>query len=316
MLNNRSATFVWLLAVGFALCLLSLAAGAASAAPRQSGPPAAAATSQEDPRIRRIEYSADAVVAVQTRRGQVTHIVLAADEQLIGEPATGQGANCEAPQDTWCVAVGETRRDIFVKPREGAQVNNLSVITSRRRYAFELVPADRGVAAMRVVMTVPPPSKVEPPKPAAPASPAIAIPQVPPPLTTAQLVANRLRAEPLVRNADYTVALGPQGDDLVPTLVFDDGRATYFRFSGNKPLPAVFATGVDGSEETVNLRATEDGLLVTDRVMRRFVLRLGNAAVAILNEAFDAEGVPPKEGTTTPGVQRVVLQQEDKGSTR
>ncbi len=281
----------------------------------------AASVSLEDPRIRRIEYSADAVVAVHTRRGQVTHIVLAPDEQLLGDPATGQGANCEAPQDTWCVAVGPTGRDIFVKPREGAQVNNLSVITSRRRYAFELVPIDKGVAAMRVVITVPAPPPAPAPvvlKAEAPRAPAIVLPEVPPPLSAEELVANRMRATPLVRNAEYSVALGPKGEDLVPTMVFDDGRSTYFRFAGNRPLPALFATAADGSEETVNARMNEDGLLVADRVGKRFVLRLGDAAAAVVNEAFDPEGERPREGTAVPGVSRVVvLDKQDKaGGTR
>ncbi|MBI5792581.1 MAG: TrbG/VirB9 family P-type conjugative transfer protein [Rhodocyclales bacterium] len=273
----------------------------------------AAAASLEDPRIRRIEYSPDAVVTVHTRRGQVTHIVLAADEQLIGDPATGQGANCEAPQDTWCVAVGETRRDIFVKPREGALINNLSVITSRRRYAFELVPLDKGLAAMRVVITLPAP----PPAPVAvqveaPRPPAIAMPEVPRPLSAEELVANRMRATALVRNAEYSVAVGPKGEDLVPTMVFDDGRATYFRFAGNAPLPAIFIAAPDGSEETVNTRMGEDGLLVADRVGKRFLLRLGDAVAAVINEAFDREGHRPKDGTVVPGVSRVVVM--DKSS--
>lgn len=274
-----------------------------------------AAASIEDPRIRRIEYSADAVVSVQTRRGQVTHIVLAPDEQLIGDPATGQGANCEAPQDTWCVAVGETRRDIFVKPRGGALVNNLSIVTSRRRHAFELVPVDKGLAAMRVVITVPAPPPPPPPPPPLIAKPEprpapIVLPEVPAPLTPEQLVANRMRATPLVRNAEYSVAVGRMGEDLVPTMVFDDGRSTYFKFSGNRPLPAIFATAVDGSEESVNARMNEDGLLVTDRVGRRFVLRAGEAVAAVINEAFDPEGERPRDGTTVPGVSRVVMAEQ------
>lgn len=66
---------------------------ATAAGPTPVGRTSAATVSLEDPRIRRVEYSADAVVTVHTRRGQVTHIVLAPDEQLLGDPATGQGAD-------------------------------------------------------------------------------------------------------------------------------------------------------------------------------------------------------------------------------
>ena len=37
-----------------------------------------------------------------------------------------------------------------------------------------------------------------------------------------------------------------------------------------------------------------------------FVLRLGESVAAIINDAFDLDGVPPKDGTTVPGVARVV----------
>ena len=95
-----------------------------------------------------------------------------------------------------------------------------------------------------------------------------------------------MRAAPLVANAEYSVAVGRTGEELVPTMVFDDGRATYFRFSGNRPLPAVFMTTADGAEESVNARMTEDGLLVVDRVVKRFVLRAGDAVAALINEAY------------------------------
>ena len=49
----------------------------------------------------------------------------------------------------------------------------------------------------------------------------------------------------------------------MPTLVFDDGRFTYFRFPGNRPVPAVFAVLADDSETVVNTRMQDD-LLVVD----------------------------------------------------
>ncbi|MBC7734367.1 MAG: type IV secretion system protein VirB9, partial [Bacteriovorax sp.] len=69
---------------------------------------------------------------------------------------------------------------------------------------------------------------------------------------------------------------------------------------------AVFQIAPDGSEEMVNARMDPDDLLVADRVGRRFILRLGDSVAAIINEAFDLDGVPPRDGTTVPGVARVV----------
>ncbi|NRF71373.1 TrbG/VirB9 family P-type conjugative transfer protein [Aquincola sp. S2] len=277
-----------------------LPAAGAKAAEASGSKASSASSSAQDPRIRRVEYAPDAVVVVHTKRGQVTHIVLAADEQLVGEHATGQGSSCETPIDTWCVAVGETRRDIFVKPREGATTNNLSLVTTKRRHTFELVAQERGITAMRVVMTLPAPAAPQ-------ARSQVAVPIRPPEMSAERLVANRMQAVPVVRNADYSVAVGQLGEEIVPTMVYDDGRSTYFLWPGNRPLPAVFANAADGSEETVNVRMGEDGLLVADRVVRRFVLRLGEAVAAVVNEAFDPEGAAAKGATAVPGVARAVI---------
>jgi type IV secretion system protein VirB9 len=86
--------------------------------------------------------------------------------------------------------------------------------------------------------------------------------------------------------------------------VFDDGRFTYFKFTGNREVPAVFHVLGDGSETLVNARM-EDDLLVVDRVSRRLMLRAGSAVVGIWNDAFDLDGVPPAGGTTVSGVQRL-----------
>jgi type IV secretion system protein VirB9 len=47
-------------------------------------------------------------------------------------------------------------------------------------------------------------------------------------------------------------------------------------------------------------------LAVVQRTSRRFVLRLGKAVVGVWNDAFDAEGVPPRAGTTSEQLRRTV----------
>ena len=124
--------------------------------------------------------------------------------------------------------------------------------------------------------------------------------------TARELIDARWQTKPLVRNSAYSVATGKDSEDIVPVMVFDDGTQTYFSFPNNRPIPTVFQIAPDGSEEMVNARMDPDDLLVADRVGRRFVLRLGESVAAIINDAFDLDGVPPKDGTTVPGVARVV----------
>ncbi len=256
-------------------------------------PVAAAQRAMADPRLRTVVFAADSVVDVPVRRGQITQIVLGDDEQIVGVPVSGKGANCADETHTWCVA--KQGRDLFVKPKSGATSTNLIVVTDRRRHAFLLHPVDgAGLALMRLTV-------------AAPILPRPVLVASAPPLPTAkELIEGRWQAKPAVRNSAYSVATGKDSDDIVPVMVFDDGTQTYFSFPNNRPIPTVFQIAPDGSEEMVNARMDADDLLVADRVGRRFVLRLGQSVAAIINDAFDLDGVPPKDGTTVLGVARVV----------
>jgi type IV secretion system protein VirB9 len=266
-------------------------------------------TRTSDPRLLTVVFAPDRVLDVPVQRGQVTQIVLADDENIIGVPLTGKGANCADDSHTWCVA--KVGRDLFIKPKTGASSTNLLVNTDRRRHVFVLHPVSVSQpSVMRLTVNAPPPRSLPvepPPAPAAlPADPQTSPSPATPLLTAQQQIDARWQVKPLVRNTAYSVATGKDSDDIVPVLVFDDGTHTYFSFPNNRPLPAVFQTAADGSEEMVNTRMDGDDQLVADRVGRRFVLRLGQSVAAIINDAYDLDGVPPVDGTTVAGVARVI----------
>jgi type IV secretion system protein VirB9 len=91
--------------------------------------------------------------------------------------------------------------------------------------------------------------------------------------------------------------------DIAPSLVFDDGKFTYFRFANNREIPTIFFISPQGEEARINFEMVGD-LAEVQRMGRRFVLRLGKAVVGVWNEAFDPDGVPPFEGTIVNGVER------------
>jgi type IV secretion system protein VirB9 len=264
--------------------------------------------------VQQLATDGEAVIELAVQRGQLTHIVLPPGENFVLPPATGQGARCDDETHLWCVVA--QGRDVFVKAKPGARTNNLILVTERRRFALDLRAVDRG-GVMRLTLLPPfaanpsalPGSTSDPAGlSAAGRSPyARAIP-----VSSAQdpqrLLQERMAVVPMPRNAKYSMAVGKASDDIAPSMVFDDGRFTYFRFAGNRPLPAVFQTGADGGEESVNVRMGEDDLLVADRVARRFVLRLGSSVVVLVNDGFDVEGQPPVDGTTVPGVTRSLSQ--------
>ncbi len=271
-----------------------------------SGTSRVVAAPAADPRLREIVYDAGAVVTVPVKRGIVTHILLDPDE-VITDVASGLGSDCAKPDSAWCVAAQVGGRSLFVKPKSGASVpNNLAVVTDKRTHSFVFVVLPEGDArppVYRLVLKTPVVARVVALRTVAveaPAQLAIATGS-----SSAELVAERLLVGPNVINTSYSIAEGEVSEDIVPTLVFDDGRFTYFRFPGNREVPAVFHVLGDGTETLVNTRM-EDDLLVVDRVSRRLMLRSGSAVVGVWNEAFDLDGAPSSRGATVPGVERVV----------
>lgn len=289
-----------------AACLM----GWSGAAPAQAI--AQPAGTKPDPRLKEVRYDANAVVTVPVKRGVVTLVVLDPAE-AIAEVGSGLGADCSKPEASWCIAAQSGGHHLFVKPKGTAGVaNNLAVVTNKRVHAFQFVVLSDGDPrqpvyrlAVRAEQRQAPPASVAGQGKAGPLTLAM------PPITEvaapspAELVAERLAAAPSLVNSNYSVAEGENSQDILPTLVFDDGRFTYFRFPNNREVPAVFHVLGDGSETLVNTRMEGD-LLVVDRVSRRLVLRAGTAVVGVWNEAFDIDGVPPRDGTTVAGVQRVL----------
>jgi type IV secretion system protein VirB9 len=269
----------------------------------------AAQAQPADPRLRELQYDPRAVVTVPVKRGVVTHVVLDADE-AITEVGAGLGGDCSKADSAWCVAAQAGGRHIFVKPKSAADApNNLAVVTDRRTHAFRFVVLPDGDARQpvyRLVVKAATPRPTPAPPPPAPAKATLleVQPVIPQP-SPEELIAERLKATAQLLNSEYSIAEGAASQDIVPALIFDDGRFTYMRFPGNREVPAVFHVLPDGSETLVNARM-EDDLLVVDRVSRRLMLRAGQAVVGVWNEAFDMDGLPPPGGTTVPGVQRLV----------
>jgi len=262
-----------------------------------------------DPRLREVVYDPHAVVTVPVKRGVVTLVVLDADE-AITEVAAGLGGDCSKAEAAWCIAAQPGGRNLFVKAKSTASAaNNLAVVTDRRTHSFRFVvlaDAEPKAPVYRLVIKAPLVRSAAPAGLALRgAGPLVALPVAPPAPSPQEVIAERLQAKPRVQNTNYSIAEGNGSQDIVPTLVYDDGRFTYFRFPGNGQVPAVFHVLGDGSETLVNARM-EDDLLVVDRVSRRLMLRAGSAVVGVWNEAFDLDGVPPGGGTTVPGVQRVL----------
>ena len=98
-------------------------------------------------------------------------------------------------------------------------------------------------------------------------------------------------------NMNYTIS----GTDIMaPIRIFDDGLFTYFQFRDkNADLPAFYMTDDNGNEALINFRTRGD-YIVVERVAKKFTLRHGNYIVCVFNEAWTPLGELPPENSDTP----------------
>ena len=284
--------------------------------------------SPNDPRIRVIPYKANDVTVIRVQRGTVTRIMLERDEK-IEIPVVGLSSDCKSENDEWCISAIVGSNQIFVRPRDNASRNNMELHTNKRDYsfAFQVVDdnkvsrgkrADSDVAFFRVVFDYPRPKPLTENMSGADRAAAVdallhrvdmsaarPIPQQVDPdygMTPVQ----RLKAEGIqIRNTNYSKQVLERGEDAEPTMVFDDGRFTYFEFPGAREIPAVFAHGSDGEPTRVNWHMNGN-FVVVQRTARKFTLRLGDAVVGIFNEAFDRTGIETPTSTVSPAVVREI----------
>lgn len=91
-----------------------------------------------------------------------------------------------------------------------------------------------------------------------------------------------IKEHPEKYNFAYTIA-GPE--ETAPIRIFDDGEFTYFQFRDkNAEVPAFFWVDKQGNESLINYRTRGD-YIVVERVASRFTLRHGSDVICVFNEA-------------------------------
>lgn len=247
-----------------------------------------------DSRIKTLVFNENEVYSVTARNGFQTSIEFADDEK-IDTVTIGDSIG-------WQIIPAERR--VFIKPLHLGGVTNLAVITNRRNYQFELIAADskdkakqhaylikffypeesrvtspladRSRGSLRPISNTAIPQLPTPaPVPAAPAP--VAAPAIPPvPVASAPAGGSGLN----LLNFNYTLT-GP--DALSPVKIYDDGRSTFFQFRPGVS-PKIYSVAPDGSETQVSSRVQGAGMVVVDRVMGRYSVRVGNQVVCVFNE--------------------------------
>jgi type IV secretion system protein VirB9 len=162
----------------------------------------------------------------------------------------------------WQVTPNRKADVLFIKPIDKSVGTNLTVLTDMRRYAFELrvAPADATAPVLYIARMVYPEPAV------------VATIETPP---TPDL-------PPIVANAAYTVT---GSDAAKPSRIFDDGHMTYFEWSADASIPAIFAVAADGSESLVNY-VVRGPYVVVEQISPRFALRSGKQVATVINQSL------------------------------
>ena len=184
-------------------------------------------------RIQHIQYAPEQVVLIEAAVGYQVTVKLAPDEQVQSIAVGDAGA--------WQVSANGKGDHLFIKPLQGGQSTNMTVITDTRLYAFELSPASSpGASAYMVEFRY---ARSE----------------------TAQLPAE---LPPMVGH--YKLS----GDRrLQPMAIGDDGERTYIEWRSDGPLPAVYILG-DGRQESLANGHMRDRLYVIEGVFTRLAFRI------------------------------------------
>jgi type IV secretion system protein VirB9 len=213
----------------------------------------------EDPHIQTAAYDPDRVVLLRGVLGFQMMLQFAPDERL-ENVSIGDSLG-------WQVTPNRNANLLFLKPLERNAVTNMSVVTSQRRYTFELrvLPKGARTAAAPYVVRFSYPQT------------AVAMSQPPPP-----------ELPPEERNRAYVVTGSAEN---TPARVFDDGRMTYFAWANQASAPAIFAVTADGKESLVNYDV-RGAYTVVEQLAPRFVLRNGKQVATVTNQGFVPAAAP------------------------
>lgn len=235
--------------------------------------PAAAA---RDPRLVTRHFNPDEVITIAGRAG-VQAAISFADDEHIENVAIGDA-------NAWQVTPNKRANILFVKPLSTRGRTNLTVVTDRHTYLFDLVAGSTAQPLYVLRFTYP----------AEPKSPARSVPGTISEVEAQALVQPPQETAPTVP-APLNFAWKARGNrKLVPARVFDDGSATFLTWDARSPLPAILIRNEKGEEGAVNY-AVRDGVIVLDSVPRTIVLRAGKALATLENQ-----GGPRLSAATVP----------------
>ena len=229
-----------------------------------------------DARLASRLYSDSEVVRIEGRLGVQASIAFSETEH-IENVAIGDS-------NSWQVTPNKRANLLFVKPLGGSARTNMTVVTDRRTYFFDLVASPSATPLYVLRFTYPP----EPKSAATPQQAA---------LSGAEKQAVE---EKPVDPAQLNFAWASKGaKQLLPARVYDDGDATYLSWPVGSPVPAMLIRDEKGAEGPVNYAVRGD-VIVVEGVHQLIVLRSGKNAATLENQGPARQPAAPTAPDAVP----------------
>ncbi len=223
-----------------------------------------------DSRVRVVAYDPNNVVTIEASQLVETGIQFGEDETIIGVENGDSAA--------WTVTVNKLRQNIlFIKPTLDESNTSLLVMTDKNTYHFHLITAlantpDNKQTTYYVRFTYPQEMQKE------------LEARLQAKRQLKESVINREPVDPFAWNWDYSFS-ARCAKDLVPVKAFDDGKFTYFQFSRNAEIPAIFIVDQNGNESLANW-SMKGPYVVVSRLARQFSFRNGRVMSCIFNDNY------------------------------
>ena len=239
------------------------------AAPLVAALIACAAPAMADSRLVSQEYDENEVVKINGKLG-VQATIGFADDEHIDNVAVGDSS-------TWQITPNKRANLLFVKPLEPNARTNMTVVTDRRTYFFDLVASPRAKPVYMLRFTYADDGKTSTPdgQPVADGLAALS-PEERAAVSGDKVVAP---ADPAMLNFAWST----KGDaKLLPKRIYDDGDATYLLWGDKQSVPAILIRNEKGEEGPVNY-AVRGTTIVIDDVPSVILLRAGKASATLEN---------------------------------
>jgi type IV secretion system protein VirB9 len=212
-----------------------------------------------DSRLEVVTYSEVNIVPIHGTTMITTQIAFGQDEYIKNVQNGDLGA--------WTASIDKNLPYMmFVKPTAFHSNTNMTVVTNKHTYFFELISGgegqeDQAKATYSVKFIYPSDQLSE--------------------------VENEILSQEQLKETEISAFANPaqyrwnysfHGDkSIVPLHIFDDGKWTYFQLQPGQPFPAVFAVkDRSGKESVVNYRK-EGNYLIVQEIDPQFTLRTGEA---------------------------------------